>query len=560
MPRMRAIGLLLLVGAFCPAQETAWRKTSPTQTGRGTGTIPAARAVRLALPTLPPPMAAPAASPFRQIRVRAQSPEDFTLPPELWPSTLGKEGPAKTLPPTSKGDADKAAFDIGELPSPKDGTDAGPAPAVFPGAPANLPEPAALTPAAAPPILNPWTGLPWGAVFSSPTDQGTATTEWLVPGWETTRPQHRFEAYGEYLLWWTKGSTYPVLVTTDSPFTPQDIQGVLPPRGNATPLFGGGQEDARFHSGARFGGTYWLGDDGTCGIEGSFFFLGTRSDRFRASSDQFLVLARPFFEVAALNDEEAELISTPGIAPGDAAASSGSVAINAPSRLSGFDLGLRWCLKSNECGFLHAIAGYRNLNLEEGLGIVENIVSFRAIQDTDVFNPGNRIIVSDLFETRNEFHGGYLGLKGEYRWQDFFVEGRARVSLGNTRQSSRIDGSFTAIFPNGQQRQFVGGLLALPTNIGVTSQNRFTVVPEVGLKVGYQCTDNLRVYMGYDFLYWNNVMRPADQIDRRLNALLIPNFVQNPPPNFQGPLLPRAPMRTTDYWAQGLSFGLEYRF
>ncbi|MGG7379585.1 BBP7 family outer membrane beta-barrel protein, partial [Escherichia coli] len=67
--------------------------------------------------------------------------------------------------------------------------------------------------------------------------------------------------------------------------------------------------------------------------------------------------------------------------------------------------------------------------------------------------------------------------------------------------------------PGGQTSAVVGGLLALPSNIGNFQRNRFGVVPQVGLKVGYNLTDNLRVYVGYDFLWWCNVVRPGDQID-----------------------------------------------
>jgi hypothetical protein len=48
------------------------------------------------------------------------------------------------------------------------------------------------------------------------------------------------------------------------------------------------------------------------------------------------------------------------------------------------------------------------------------------------------------------------------------------------------------------------------------------VVPEVGVKVGYQVTPHLRAQVGYDFLYWSDVVRPGSQIDPLINTNLIP--------------------------------------
>jgi hypothetical protein len=120
--------------------------------------------------------------------------------------------------------------------------------------------------------------------------------------------------------------------------------------------------------------------------------------------------------------------------------------------------------------------------------------------------------------------------------------------------------------PNAAMNKVVvdrGGLLALATNIGRFTRDRFSAVPEVGVNVGYRITDHLRAFVGYNFLYWGNVVRPADQIDRVLDASLIPNFL-NPqtglPYTPTGALRPAVPFKETDYWAQGVTFGLEFRY
>jgi hypothetical protein len=50
------------------------------------------------------------------------------------------------------------------------------------------------------------------------------------------------------------------------------------------------------------------------------------------------------------------------------------------------------------------------------------------------------------------------------------------------------------------------------------------------------------LFAAYDFLYLSEVVRPGDQIDH--------NLVPSPLPIFN----------RTDFWAQGVSFGLEVKF
>jgi hypothetical protein len=53
-------------------------------------------------------------------------------------------------------------------------------------------------------------------------------------------------------------------------------------------------------------------------------------------------------------------------------------------------------------------------------------------------------------------------------------------------------------------------------------------------------------------------VRPGDQIDRGLDVTRIPNFgvPANPLPQPR----PAVPFKETDYWAQGINIGLEFRY
>src|SRR5262249_44828964 len=150
------------------------------------------------------------------------------------------------------------------------------------------------------------------------------------------------------------------------------------------------------------------------------------------------------------------------------------------------------------------------------------------VAGTNNFDPGNRFIVNDSFATRNRFYGGQLGLDGEWRLGRFFLGGVVKVGLGQTHQEVDIAGMQQLFTPAGGKTAFNGGLLALPSNSGHFSRDQFSVVPEIGLKLGYNVTENVRVFVGYDLIYWTNVLRPGDQIDTTLNTAQIPNFNINP--------------------------------
>ena len=128
--------------------------------------------------------------------------------------------------------------------------------------------------------------------------------------------------------------------------------------------------------------------------------------------------------------------------------------------------------------------------------------------------------------------------------------------MGGTEETINVGGSTTIADPTTGVSTFRTGLLAQQTNSGRFTKDCFTVVPEVGINVGYQITDWLRAYAGYNFLYWSSVARPGDQIDRVVN----PTQIAGSPVPFTGALRPAPLLKSTDFWAQGLSLGLEFRY
>jgi hypothetical protein len=80
----------------------------------------------------------------------------------------------------------------------------------------------------------------------------------------------------------------------------------------------------------------------------------------------------------------------------------------------------------------------------------------------------------------------------------------------------------------------------------------------VQLNFGYQLTQGIRPFFGYNWLYLSNAVRPGNQIDRAVNPTQNPLFV--PPGTLTGPAAPLANFRTSDFWAQGFNLGVEFRY
>lgn len=351
-------------------------------------------------------------------------------------------------------------------------------------------------------------------------------------------PPGRFWIGADYLLWWTRSSGLPPLLTTSPAGTPQAQAGVLGLPSTSV-LFGDTGVNDRMRSGARFNLGYWLNREQTTGIEGTIFFLEPQATSYAAASNGLPILARPFFNTVT-NESASLLVAYPGTVRG---AFNASVS----STFWGGDVYLRQNLCCNCCGRLDAIAGYRFLGLHENLAIQETEISIGAVRQLP---PGSRFDLSDQFNTRNQFHGGQVGLMGEYWRQRLFLQLAGKVALGGTQRSATVNGQTQF----GANPALNGGFLALPSNSGHFQDSAFSVVPEANVNVGYQVASWLRAYVGYTFLYWNNVARPGSLVDLSVNS------TQLPPGNLTGAARPAFQFHDSDFWAQGVNFGLQARY
>ena len=126
------------------------------------------------------------------------------------------------------------------------------------------------------------------------------------------------------------------------------------------------------------------------------------------------------------------------------------------------------------------------------------------------------------------------------------------MALGDTHQTVNINGATRITTPGGATTVLPGNLLAQPSNIGHHARDQFSVIPEVGVNVGYQLTRNLSVFAGYTFIYWSNVQRPGDAISPLVNSTRVPTSTVAP----TGPLDPQFSFHNSGYWAQGINFGV----
>jgi hypothetical protein len=340
---------------------------------------------------------------------------------------------------------------------------------------------------------------------------------------------------------------YP-LVTTSPNSTPADVAGDLG-RDDTTILYGGGELNGGSVNGLRLRGGWWF-RQGRWAIESEFFGFKSSSQSFSASSDGSTILARPYFNIITGN-QAAQLIAYPGLV-------SGGISINSKSRLESGLINFRRSFLPIEvlgCNDgcdppdrVDWIAGYRVLKLKDELTIDENRNALISI------DPDSRLS-SDAFSTENLFQGLQLGVVYQAYFRRLTMESMLRVALGNNRQRVSIRGA-TTISDFGVTNDYIGGLLAQRTNIGDSESNQFTMIPELGLNFKLRITRCLHGMIGYNVIYFPNVLRASEQIDSDVNIGLVPPEDAN----LVGALRPRFTPVENDYWAHGFNFGAELKF
>jgi hypothetical protein len=351
---------------------------------------------------------------------------------------------------------------------------------------------------------------------------------------------------GEYLAWDTKGYDLPALVTTGSSATPATDVGQLD-QSDTTILFGDSTVQNDFRSGGRLTVGSWFTPEQISGVELSFFGIGGRDINFKADSEAYPVLAKPFVD-ADSGDHEALLVAYPGLLEGSTSAQVDFELVGAEALVR---RSVYWKPKMR----IDVLAGYRHGWLRDSLQTSDTSFSLDAASGYPVDAIIDR---SDLFRVVNDFHGGQLGLSGRWWRNCWSLSALGKVALGGVQSRYRIAGD-TAVseLVNGEYvtTEYEGGLLALPTNIGTETFHNTAVMTEINLSLEYQIRHDIRLGIGYTFLGWSDVMRLESVIQTEINP------TQIPPGVLSGDPLPAAPsFEKVSFWAQGLNASFEYAF
>ena len=343
----------------------------------------------------------------------------------------------------------------------------------------------------------------------------------------------------EALMWWVKSYSVPALVTAGPAFS-----GATLGSPSTAVLFGADSVDSNPRYGGRVTLGYWLTP--CWAVELSAFYVRPTTDRFTVLTGSYANqdVARPFFSLNR-QIETSEIVGRPGVA-------AGFVTVDSKSDLFGAELNLRhkwWSSCDNRLDFL---IGARYLYLQEQLIIQEQSLGLAGAGTL----AGVERQLNESFRTKNRFYGGQVGAIFEHHEGPWTFSVYGKVAAGISRQTSEIEGSITPI-SGGTLPSRPGALLALDSNIGLRTKDRFAVVPEVGINVGYDVTPRLRVFGGYSFMYWSDVARPGRQIDRTLDENRIPDFPAAPAATG---VRPAASVTSESIWIQGFNFGILYKW
>jgi hypothetical protein len=399
-----------------------------------------------------------------------------------------------------------------------------------------------------------------GISYGQPAWESLGEKEWF----STTGSPGRRWVRGEYLAWWIPGAHAPPLITSS---TDPDLLGDVN-SDQTIVLFGGGPIQREAYNGFRLRMGSWWDCERTRGWEASFFMVCPGSQSARAgSSGGSAIVGRPFVD-ANTGAPIAQLVSDEGLG--------GFVDVRTNATLLGAEILYRHNLfRHGDCydsfskdavmeislhhqrGIatrLDLLAGFRYLHYSDSVMIREELL----VIDRPGIPPGTEFDVFDSFRASNHFYGLALGIDYSGQWKRWSFAARPQLSIGVVDRRVSIWGETTVSVPPPNQsiNQYVGGLLALDSNIGDYRSSQFAVVPELDLQIGYLIHPRWRLLMGYSCLVFPGLARAGEQIDPVVNPDLIPPVID---PTSE-PARPAYLARRSDVWMHGVTAGIEYRW
>jgi hypothetical protein len=212
------------------------------------------------------------------------------------------------------------------------------------------------------------------------------------------------------------------------------------------------------------------------------------------------------------------------------------------------DVFLRAVLGRSAGARVDMLFGYQFSRIDEKLLITSTLT---ATANAQLLNPGTTLDLFDIFDTRNEFHGGTIGLLFERRYGCFSMDLMTKFGFGSMSSTVTLVGQST-IDDGNVETVDNQGLLVRDTNSGVHHRREFCFVPEFSLRGGWHLSECVELTCGYSFTLWTESLQAGNQIDRDLAV-----NPDDPPVDQQRPELR---FHGNEHWAHGLSVGLRFEY
>ncbi len=358
-----------------------------------------------------------------------------------------------------------------------------------------------------------------------------------------------------YIHWWVRRDNTPPLVSTGDPTVART--GAIGNPDTVVLLGGGSSVGPKEFSGAQMTLGMWLDPERLQSLEIGGFWVGKNSRTYRFGGDATgnPALVQPL----QFPDEGALAFSFPG-------QFSGTMTVHTVMDFHNLELNVARNVFRINCWSLDTLVGVRYMYMNDQLSINQNVTVLPGAAGFIPFlgtpqPAGSNFVFNDSFDVTNRFYGGTVGARVNFVFGCFDLSGSIKVSLGATAHVANIDGT-TTLNLNGTSTTVSGGSVAQASNIGRYTNTDFSVVSEFNTTLGYQLTPGIRLMLGYNFLDWSKTLRAGNQIDRQVDFVTVPSQVPTSPTFAPGTVGTRPAYTTnrSDFWAQGITVGIELKY
>ena len=281
-------------------------------------------------------------------------------------------------------------------------------------------------------------------------------------------------------------------------------------------IYGGKPISAPMRAGFSLATGFWMNETRTIGFDASFYYVNGTGGNSLIGPTADVPLVLPIGGAAAFPLADS------------ATGHLGAFQAGISTLFATADVNSRTNLLCTPNARLDALAGYRFARLADDYEAYGKRLSAA----------GEIIRFRDEAHTRNNFHGGQVGLAGEMREGRWFASGSGKVAFGIDFSEATLQGKFRQ---NGTVVPF--GFYARPGLSGTQDRSQFAVMPVAAFSIGRQIGEHGRLALGYQFQYLNRVVRGPD--------LFVPALTS---------ALAAGDPTATNFWIQSLNLTAEWRY